>query len=300
MNAQYYASILNTVLRYTSPVLLATLASLLCSNANIFNVALEGQLLIGSFAAILVNYYTHSILLSVIGGVAAGALIGLLVAVFQIKLQARDMVVGTSVNIFVIALTSYLLYLIFGIRGTLTDSSMVSLTKINLPFLPTGSFLARVFENLTFIDYACYVLAILIYLYLYKTIQGFHLRSVGLNRPATESLGTKAARIQISSVVVSGALCGLGGVALSMGSITMFSENMTNGRGYVAMAAATLAGAHPLLAIFASLFFGGALALSTVLQNVINSNITAIFPYLVTILATSALGYAGKKKRLTK
>ena len=277
MNALYYASILNTVLRYTSPVLLATLASLLCSRAGVFNIALEGQMLLGSFFAIAVNYYTHSVVLSVLAGVAAGALVGLLVAVFQIRLGAKDMVVGTSVNILAVALSAYLLYAFFGVRGALADSRLVAMSKINLSFLPADSFLFR-------------VIAVLLYIYMYKTIGGFHLRSVGINKAATESLGTKADRTQVCAMIVSGALCGLGGVALCMGGVTMFAENMTNGRGYVAMAASTLAADHPLLAILASLFFGGALAMSAVLQNTINSNITSTFPYLATIIFTSFIG----------
>lgn len=290
MNALYYASIINTVLRYTSPVLLATLASLLCSRAGVFNIALEGQMLLGSFFAIAVNYYTHSVVLSVLAGVAAGALVGLLVAVFQIRLGTKDMVVGTSVNILAVALSAYLLYAFFGVRGALADSSLVAMSKINLSFLPADFFLFRVFANLTFIDYGCYLIAVLLYIYMYKTIGGFHLRSVGINKAATESLGTKADRTQVCAMIVSGALCGLGGVALCMGGVTMFAENMTNGRGYVAMAASTLAADHPLLAILASLFFGGALAMSAVLQNTINSNITSTFPYLATIIFTSIIG----------
>lgn len=290
MNALYYASIINTVLRYTSPVLLATLASLLCSRAGVFNIALEGQMLLGSFFAIAVNYYTHSVVLSVLAGVAAGALVGLLVAVFQIRLGAKDMVVGTSVNILAVALSAYLLYAFFGVRGALADSSLVAMSKINLSFLPADFFLFRVFANLTFIDYGCYLIVVLLYIYMYKTIGGFHLRSVGINKAATESLGTKADRTQVCAMIVSGALCGLGGVALCMGGVTMFAENMTNGRGYVAMAASTLAADHPLLAILASLFFGGALAMSAVLQNTINSNITSTFPYLATIIFTSIIG----------
>lgn len=164
------------------------------------------------------------------------------------------------------------------------------MSKINLSFLPADFFLFRVFANLTFIDYGCYLIAVLLYIYMYKTIGGFHLRSVGINKAATESLGTKADRTQVCAMIVSGALCGLGGVALCMGGVTMFAENMTNGRGYVAMAASTLAADHPLLAILASLFFGGALAMSAVLQNTINSNITSTFPYLATIIFTSIIG----------
>ena len=111
-------------------------------------------------------------------------------------------------------------------------------------------------ENLTVLDYLCYVIAIIMFVFLFKTVAGYRTLSVGINKSAAESLGTKATRIQMEMVVLSGALCGLGGTALSMGQVTMFTENMTSGRGFIAMAAASLGMSHPLLTIVSSLFFG--------------------------------------------
>ena len=110
------------------------------------------------------------------------------------------------------------------------DNRLISLPKINLPVIRDIPFLGRVLENLTIIDYLAYLIAVILFVYLFKTVSGFRTLSVGINKEAAESLGTKGTRIQMQMVVLSGALCGLGGTVLSMGQVTMFTENMTSGR----------------------------------------------------------------------
>lgn len=297
MNWEYIASIINSTIRMTTPILLAGLGSAICSKVGVFNIALEAQMLIATFFSIVVNYFTGNVLLSVLAGVASGALIGYIVAVVQVKYQAADMVVGTSLNLLVSGATSFLLYLIFGLRGKLVDNSLVSLSKINLPVIRDIPFLGRILENLTIIDYLAYVIAFLLFIYLFKTVSGFRTLSVGINKEAAESLGTKALRIQMIIVTLSGALCGLGGVVLSMGQVTMFTENMTSGRGFIAMAAASLGMSHPLQTIVSSLFFGFCQSIGISLQNVIKSQLTMTLPYIATIVALVISGWRTVKRK---
>ncbi len=297
MNWEYIASIVNSTIRMTTPILLAALGSAICSRVGVFNIALEGQMLIATFFSIVVNYFTGNVLLSVLAGVASGALIGYIVAVVQVKYRAADMVVGTSLNLLVSGATSFLLYLIFGLRGKLVDNSLVSLAKINLPVIRDIPFLGRVLENLTIIDYLAYIIAFLLFIYLFKTVSGFRTLSVGINKEAAESLGTKALRIQMVIVTLSGALCGLGGVVLSMGQVTMCTENMTSGRGFIAMAAASLGMSHPLQTIVSSLFFGFCQSIGVSLQNVVKSQLTMTLPYLATIVALVISGWRAMKRK---
>ncbi|MBQ5797459.1 MAG: ABC transporter permease [Firmicutes bacterium] len=297
MNSAYIASIINATLRSTTPILLAALGSALCDRVGIFNVALEAQMLIATFASIATNYYTGSVALSVLVGVLSGALVGLIVALLQVKYKAADLVVGTSLNLLVSAITTLLLYLLFGLRGKLIDPKLVSLTKINLPIIKDIPFLGRVLENLTIIDYMSYLIAFVLFIYLFKTVSGFRDLSVGINKSAAESLGTKATRIQMRMVVLSGALCGLGGVALSMGQVIMFTENMTSGRGFLAMAAASLGMNHPLLTVVSSLFFGMCQSIGLALQNVIKSQLTTAIPYTATIIALVVFSKRSNKNK---
>jgi len=297
MNWEYIASIVNSTIRMTTPILLAALGSAICSRVGVFNIALEAQMLIATFFSIAVNYFTGNVLLSVLAGVASGSLIGYIVAVVQVKYRAADMVVGTSLNLLVSGATSFFLYLIFGLRGKLVDNSLVSLSKINLPIIRDIPFLGRVLENLTIIDYLAYAIAVLLFIFLFKTVSGFRTLSVGINKEAAESLGTKALRIQMMIVTLSGALCGLGGVVLSMGQVTMFTENMTSGRGFIAMAAASLGMSHPLQTIVSSLFFGFCQSIGISLQNVIKSQLTMTLPYIATIVALVISGWRAMKRQ---
>ena len=121
MNSAYIASIVNSTLRSTTPILLAALGCAMCNRVGVFNIALEAQMLIACFCSIVVNFFTGSILLSVLAGITSGALVGAVVAVLQVKYKAPDMVIGTSLNLLINGATTFLLYVIFGLRGRLVD-----------------------------------------------------------------------------------------------------------------------------------------------------------------------------------
>lgn len=284
MNSIYIAQIINSIFRSTTPILLVALGSAICGKVGIFNIALEGQMLISCFVSIVVNYYTSNVLLATLAGVLSGGAVALVVALLQVKYEGPDMVIGTSINLLVSALTAYLLYLMFGVRGTLSDTRIVPLYKINFAFL-NGTLLGKVFADLTIIDYLSYIIAIMIYIYLYKTVSGYRVLSVGWNKAAAESLGTGGTKVQIYAVIASGFLCGLGGAALAMGQVSLFTENMSAGRGFIAMAAASMGMNHPVITIFSSLFFGICQALGTALQGTIKSQITMAIPYIGTVIA---------------
>lgn len=298
MNANMLAVIINSTIRSTTSVLLAALGSAICSRVGVFNIALEGQILIGSFVAIVANYFTGNVYIAVLCGVLAGVAVASLVAVLQVKYQAADMVIGTSVNLLVGGLTSVLLNTILGVKGSFSSPELKALPKINIPVIRDIPFVGRVLEQLTFIDYLSYLLAVLMFVYLFKTVQGFHVQSVGKNKEAAGSLGVKTLRIQILAVLVSGALCGLGGSVLCMGQVTLFTENMSSGRGYIAMASSNMGQTHPLFIILSSLFFGFCQALGVSLQNVIPSQLTLAIPYIATIIALSIFGSRTLKKKL--
>jgi len=296
MDANLIFATFNSVLRSTTPIMMAALASAICNRVGVFNVALEGQLLIGSFAAIAVNWYTGSILLAVLAGVLAGGVIGLLVGVLQVRYKAADMVVGTSINLFIMALTGILLSILFGVKGGFKDPALLSLRKIEVPIIKDIPYLSVLLRNLTIMDYLAYVIAILMFIYLFKTVWGYHLLSVGIKKDAAESMGLNSQGIQIITVLCSGLLCGYGGVVLSMGQVTLFSEGMTAGRGFIGMAACNLGAGNPVLIIISSLFFGFCDAFASIAQNAIPSQFTQSVPYIATVLALILFSNRGKKK----
>ncbi|WP_213950597.1 ABC transporter permease [Tepidanaerobacter syntrophicus] len=300
MDSNYIASLINSTLRSTTPVLLVALGSAICSQVGVFNIALEGQMLIASFTSIVVNYLTGSVLLAIIAGIISGTIIGAIVAVVQVKYQAADMVVGNSLNLLVAGLTSILLFVILGVRGSFSSPDLIPLGKINISFIRALPFIGRVLADLTVVDYISYVIAILMYIFLFKTVAGFRVHSIGINKEAAESLGVNTLKIRMAAVAFSGALSGLGGSVLSMGQVTLFTENMTAGRGFIAMAAAGMGQNHPLYVIGSSLLFGAAQTLSVSLQNIIPSQLTMTIPYIITIIALSVFGYRTRKQKSMK
>ncbi len=299
MNGQYIATVIHSVLQSTSPILFVALGSAICAQVGIFNVALEAQMLIGCFTSIAVNYFTGSVLLAMLAGILSGALVSGVVALLQVKYKAADMVVGTALNLLVGGLTSFMLYKIFNVRGTLSDERLVSMIKVKIPGISQIPVLGTIFNGLTILDYFCYILAIIIFIWLYKTVNGYHCQAVGINKEAAESLGTKGTSLQMKVVILSGMLCGLGGVALAMGNVTLFTENMTSGRGFMAMAAASMGMNHPLTVMFTSLFFGACQGLGVVLQASIKSQLTNAIPYIGTIIAM-VISSARKKKKVVQ
>ena len=208
-----------------------------------------------------------------------------------------------ATNTMIGGVTTYLLYIIFKTKGVFTDSSLVSLSKINLPIIKDIPVIGTIFSGLTIIDYLAFILAIGIYIFLYKTVLGYRLRAIGINKEAARSLGTPVEKYQFLTISLSGILCGLGGVLLSMGTVTLFMQNMTSGRGYIAMAANNLGKSHPIGVLLSSLFFGFSQAAGNVLQNTsLKTQITASIPYVATIIALIlfSIQTKGNKKKKAK
>ena len=285
MDANFVAVTINSAIRSSTPIMMAALGSAICNRAGVFNVALEGQMLIGAFCAIAVNWFTQSIILSVLGGILAGGAVGALVGILQVRYKAADLVVGTSVNLLAGALTAILLFILFGVRGSFKNPALLALPRIEIPILKDIPFVSVLLRNLTVMDYLAYLTAIGMFVFLFKTIKGYHLISVGIKPDAAESMGLHSQRAQIIAVVCSGLLCGFGGVSLSMGQVTLFTENMTAGRGFIGMAACNLGRSNPVIIILASLFFGLCDAGAIIAQNTIPSQLTQSVPYIATVIA---------------
>ena len=298
LSVDYLAVVANSTLRMMTPILLVTLAAAICSKVRIFNIAMEGTMLTGAFFSIVANYYTHNVFLSVLAGAISGMIVSAIVGFCIIKLKASPVVVGMATNTMMGGVTTYLL---FKTKGVFTDPSLVSLPKIDLPIIKDIPVLGTIFSGLTFVDYLAFILAIGMYIFLYKTVLGYRLRAIGINKEAARSLGTPVEKYQFLTISLSGILCGLGGVLLSMGTVTLFMQNMTSGRGYIAMAANNLGKSHPIGVLLSSLFFGFSQAAGNVLQNTsLKTQITASIPYVATIVALILFSIQTKRNKKKK
>ncbi|MGA9227264.1 MAG: ABC transporter permease, partial [Mesobacillus sp.] len=239
-------SLFVSAIRMVSPILLAALGGALCARVGIFNVGLEGLILAGAFSAIAGNHYSGSVLVAVLCGIAGSVLVSLIFGVVTIKFQANPIVAGIAVNFLVLGLTTFLLRALFDVKGAFYDKNMEGLPKWDLPLIENIPVVGNLVSGHSPLVYLAFLAAILLYIFLYKTVAGFRLLAVGKNRSASKSMGLKVTAIQYGAILMSGVLCGLAGTQLSLGQVTMFTEGMTAGRGFIALVAMMLGQSHPI------------------------------------------------------
>ena len=297
ISIEYLASVFATVIRQTSPILLVALCAGVCSKVKVFNIALEGTLLISAFFAFLTQYFVRNIWLSVLVAMAVAMLTTFIMSFFIVKLKGQPMIVGMAINTFALGFTTFLLSMIFNTKGTVTDPTLKGLPKITLPVIKDIPVVSTMFSSLTIIDYAAFVLAVVMYVIMYKTVIGFRLRAIGVNKSAASSLGVNVERYQIVATTLSGSMIGLAGCLLSLGSVTLFIQNISAARGYVALAANNLCQGHPLGCLLSSALFGFTKALAQVLQNTaIKQQLLECIPYNATIVAMAVYNAIAKRR----
>jgi general nucleoside transport system permease protein len=279
-------SLFASAIRMVSPILLAALGGALCARVGIFNVGLEGLILAGAFSAIVGNYYSGSVIVAVLTGAFGGVLVSLLFGLATIKFKANPIVAGIAINFLVLGLTTFGLRAIFQVKGAFYDKDMNGLPKWDLPLIENIPVIGKLLSGHSPLVYTAFIAAILLYIFLFKTVVGFRILAVGKNEAAARSLGLKVTVLQYGAIVASGVLCGLAGAQLSLGQVTMFTEGMTAGRGFIALVAMMLGQSHPIGMIGSSLLFGLMDAMSIRLQGFsMPTQFTSMLPYVITIIA---------------
>ncbi len=272
------------------PLILGALAGVLCERSGVINVAIEGQMLAGAWAAALLGSLTSSYL-GLVGAAVAGGLMGALLAVFSIKYLVNQIVLGVVLNVFALGLTGFF-YDAFMQPNANTLNSPSVLADINLPLLSHIPVLGPLLFQANIVVYLAYVLIIVIDVMLFRTRWGLRTRAVGEHPKAADTLGIKVLAMRYRNVVIGGAIAGLAGAYFTVGSVGAFGKNITSGNGFIALAALIFGRWSPRGAVAAALLFGFASALQTLLSITvpgIPSNFLAMLPYLATILAVAGL-----------
>lgn len=278
-------TILTVAVRHAGPVLLVAMGGLLASRVNVFNLALEGFMLIGAFASVVGAFYTGSVWMGVLCGVLASTLMIIIYAVFIIELEVQPVVCAISIITLSSGLTRYLLNPIFGVSGRYVLSSNLAMPVIHMDWLEAIPVAGQILNGHSLLVYTALVLPFILHFVISRTGYGLDLRAVGLNEEAAVSAGIHVRKIKYSALIINGVLCGLGGAELAL-SVYMFNVGMTNGRGYTALAAITLAGCSPLLSLITCLLFGFAESLVVSLSGTgISSYLLGMLPYILALLA---------------
>ena len=283
------AALFDSVIRAMIPILLAALGGMICERAGVFQIALEGMMLAGAFAAVAGSYLAVAGGVGVLFGIGAGVVVSLILAFGAVSRRGDPIVLGIALNLMALGMTGFLLPQIFGVRGVFQHERVTGLDHIAIPVLSDLPLIGpALFEN-TIIAYLSFLLVPALWIFLFRTPMGLRLRGVGERPAAAESLGVSPTAYKYGAVIASGVLSGLAGAQLALGNVVQFAENMSSGRGWVAVVAVMLGRAHPVGVLGAGLLFAFAEGLGFRLQgNGLPVQITDALPFVVTLIALIA------------
>jgi general nucleoside transport system permease protein len=290
-------ALLVATIRTTTPILLVALGGSFTTKAGIFNIGLEGQMLVGAFFAVIGSIFTGSAWLGVLCGVAAAVIFALIFVALVVTFRANEVVVGLALNILAGGMTISLMKAIFGTRGSIVGHGIVGLPPIHIPGARALGSFGTLFSGFTPLVYVAFALVPLMIFFYRRTALGLHLRVAGEKPEAAEAQGLSVDRIRYIGSLLCGVLAGLAGAHLSLGYITMFTENMSSGRGFMAVAVLIFSNGDPLKVFAGCLLFGFSDAFALRLQTFgFPSYLVLTVPYLVTLTALFALAYRSRPR----
>jgi ABC-type uncharacterized transport system permease subunit len=269
-----------------TPVLLAALGGALTWHAGIFNIAMEGMLLTGALGAMMAADGTGSWMAGLLGGMAGAAVLAAVYVLFVVVLGTDEFVTGIALNLAAVGGTTFLLRKVYR-RGSYNPPDLAQVPAIRIPGLREVPGLgALVRGDLNLLDALALAAAGAVAVVLVRTRFGLRLRAAGANPASLDASGVSTARIRALSVLWCGVLCGLGGAWLSIGFGRGFGENMSNGKGWIALVAVILASGRPGVIVAAAAVFGFADAAGLFAQGYdVPSQLSSMFPYLATLVA---------------
>jgi len=291
------ASFMASVPRFVTPILLAALGGALCERAGVFNIALEGFILTGAFAAVLGSYFSGSPWLGAIAAMAAGIAIGLVFAEFHLRRGGDAIVVSIAINILAAGLTTYLLRAIFDVMGAFSDPAIVGFQPVRIPLIADIPVLGRVLSGQSPLVYVALLAVPAVHIFLARHRLGLRMRAAGENATALEAGGVSPRRVRLWALVGCGTFCGLAGAQLSIANVNLFVENMSAGRGWIAVVAVLLTRGRPLPLFLIAAIFGTVDSFSFRVQGLgLAQQFTDMMPYLATLMVLVALSWWRKRQ----
>ena len=282
------AGLFAATLRFATPLVLGGLGGVLSERSGVTNIAIEGMMLMGCFWGFWASTETLSWPVGLAAAMTAGGFSALIHAFFSIHLGANQIISGTAINILALGVTSFAYRSLFGSDGT---PDVDRIPTLHLPGIADIPFFGDIIGDLNLMVWVMVVLVVLIWIFITRTPWGLRLRAVGEHPRAAGTVGIDVYRVRYLAVVASGMLAGMAGAFLSFGFGSSFNENMTAGRGFIALAAVVFGNWRPFGVLWAALLFGFASALGTALQTAAGVNATLVnaLPYVFTLVALVGL-----------
>jgi general nucleoside transport system permease protein len=282
--------LLRTSVRLTIPIAFAAVGGVICERGGVYNVGIEGMMLSGAFGAALGTFLFGNPIMGVLVGVLIGAFGGAVLAILAVRMNVNQIVCGIAINLVAAGLTAFLARLIFGLDAT--TNSLPGFGAWAIPGLAQIPVIGPVLFNQDPLIYLLYLLVPAFYWLLYRSGWGLEVRATGENPGAADSAGVPVYSVRIICVIISGAMAGLGGAYIVVSQVFIFSEHMSAGKGFIALAAISLGRWDPIGALLASWFFGLCDALQLRLQFAnpgVPYQIFTALPYVASILALVGL-----------
>ncbi len=290
---------IGSVIRVTTPILLATMAVLVSSRAGVLNISIEGTMLVSALMGVIGSAYTGSAWLGLFIAVVSGVAFAYLLAFFHLRLKTDVILTGIALNLFASGFTVFLLYVLTGDKGVSTKLPSKVLPNVNIPLIEDIPVLGPIVSGQNVLTYAAVLSVVVLHIFLHRTRTGVYIRAAGESPEAVATAGQSVSGIRQKALLISGGLAGLGGAFMSMAYLSMFTKDMVAGRGFIALAAEAMGLGNPFLSFLVSLLFGFADAVSNNLQLIsVPSELTRIVPYFLTIVALAI--YAARAKAKSK
>ncbi len=292
--------IFKSALPASIPILLAALGGLFTWHANVFNISMEGMLLTSAFTSVVGSYLFESWEMGLLFGICGSLMVSLLFAFFVLKMKTGEFITGIAINSLALGGTTYFLRQIFKVKGTLMDPRIEALPKVNIEIIEKIPVIGQIINGHAFPLYLTFFIIVpLVYIVIYKTSFGLRLRACGYDSKVIDSVGIKADKLKFYSILICGTLCGIGGTFLSLGIMRMFTENMSNGRGWISLAIIILSAGNPIKVFITFIIFGITEGLGLTLQQVnIPNQFTDMLPYIAVLIALYINSRNTKKKSL--
>jgi simple sugar transport system permease protein len=299
-----WSVLLGATLRYATPLVFAAMGGLFAERSGVVNIGLEGMMLMGAFFGFWATERFDNWVLGIVVAMLAGAALAVVHAFFCIHLRADQIVVGTGINFLALGITGYAFVDIYGEEGSPTDVPTVGspspdfigrIPDISIgPIEFGGSFLHAVFGELNWMIWLSFLVLILTYVVLFRTSLGLRIRAVGEHPRAADTVGISVYGIRYGAVITSGALAALGGAYLSVADVSLFDQNITGGKGFIAIAAIIFGNWRPFGAFAACLLFGFSSALGDRLpayfaQGSATPLLFNTLPYVLTLVAVAGV-----------
>jgi ABC-type uncharacterized transport system permease subunit len=283
-----WSALAAAMLRFATPLVFAALGGVVSERAGVVNIGLEGMMLVGAFFAVYGADLTGGWIGGLLLGMLAGGALALVHAFFAVSLRADQIVSGFAINFLALGITGYVFLHHYGDEGTPDGLPAVPDVTLPIDWIP---FFGPALEKLNLLVWVALILVFVVWLFVFRTPTGLRLRSVGENPRAAATVGISVYWVRYLAVIASGVLAAMGGAFLSIGFVHSFNQNMTAGRGFIALAVVIVGKWRPGAALAAALLFGFAQALAQRLPVFSESSATLLLslPYVVTLIAVAGL-----------